>query len=27
LREFYLTAVKAVDPGLRGNFAKIYRTY
>jgi hypothetical protein len=27
LREFYLTAVEAVDPGLREKYAKIYRNY
>jgi hypothetical protein len=27
LREFYLTAVEAVDPGLREKYAKIYRYY
>jgi hypothetical protein len=27
LREFYLTAIEAVDPGLRKKYAKIYRNY
>jgi hypothetical protein len=27
LREFYLTAIEAVDPGLREKYAKIYRNY
>ncbi len=27
LREFNLTAIEAVDPGLRAKYAKIYRNY
>jgi hypothetical protein len=27
LRKFYLTAIEAVDPGLREKYAKIYRYY
>jgi hypothetical protein len=27
LREFYLTAVEAVNPGLREKYVKIYRNY
>jgi hypothetical protein len=27
LREFYLTAIETVDPGLREKYAKIYRNY
>jgi hypothetical protein len=27
LREFYLTSIEAVDPGLREKYAKIYRYY
>jgi len=27
LREFYLTAIETVDPGLREKYSKIYRNY